>query len=245
MKFGKWFSTQDATVKVAVITAIATIAAAAFTFAATVLVPFISAKTDNSNKVSQQASPSHSLVTPVAVTSSSSSSSSPSPRQSDSHTRSPSHSAATGEPTTSQTSTQGPVSAATPPGPKSISGTYTFTRQLITCTFISCGTNPIVITFTCPAAGSCMAYWSYWGSHAATFDGTTIDISFTDTGSINCKGTALPTAVTLDINVLSWTAGQGGAKRTPTRMQGTYTESAPASDAGCKAAGTQQRVSYG
>jgi hypothetical protein len=86
---------------------------------------------------------------------------------------------------------------------------------------------------------------SYWGSHAATFDGTTIDISFTDTGSINCKGTALPTAVTLDINVLSWTAGQGGAKRTPTRMQGTYTESAPASDAGCKAAGTQQRVSYG
>jgi hypothetical protein len=243
MKFGKWFSTQDATVKVAVITAIATIAAAAFTFAATVLVPFISAKTDNSNKVSQQASPSHSLVTPVAVTSSSSSS--PSPRQSDSHTRSPSHSAATGEPTTSQTSTQGPVSAATPPGPKSISGTYTFTRQLITCTFISCGTNPIVITFTCPAAGSCMAYWSYWGSHAATFDGTTIDISFTDTGSINCKGTALPTAVTLDINVLSWTAGQGGAKRTPTRMQGTYTESAPASDAGCKAAGTQQRVSYG
>jgi hypothetical protein len=90
-----------------------------------------------------------------------------------------------------------------------------------------------------------MAYWSYWGSHAATFDGTKIDISFTDTGSINCKGTALPTAVTLDINVLSWTAGRGGATRTPMRMQGTYTESAPASDSGCKAAGTQQTVSYG
>lgn len=240
MKFGKWFSSQDTTVKVAVITAVATIAAAAFTFAATVLVPFISAKADNSNQASQQASPSHSLVAPVAVTSS--------PQQSNSHTRSPSHPAATEEPPTTQAPTQGPVSlepAATAPGPKNISGTYTFTRQVITCTFISCGTNPIVVTFTCPAAGSCMAYWSYWGSHAATFDGTTIDISFTDTGSINCKGTALPTAVTLDINVLSWTAGQGGAKRTPTRMQGTYTESAPASDAGCKAAGTQQRVSYG
>ena len=48
-------------------------------------------------------------------------------------------------------------------------------------------------------------------------------LSFTATGSINCKGTALPTAVTLDINVLSWTAGRGGAVRTPTRMQGTYT----------------------
>ena len=132
-----------------------------------------------------------------------------------------------------------------PPGPKSVSGTYTFTRQVITCTFSSCGTTPIVVTFTCQSAGSCVAYWAYWGSHAATFNGTTIDISFTATGSINCKGTALPTAVTLDINVLSWTAGQGGTVRTPTRMQGTYTESAPASDLGCKAAGTQQTVSYG
>jgi len=242
MKFGKWFSSQDSTVKVGVITAIATIAAAAITFVATVLVPFIGARADSSKQASQQASPSRSLVAPVAVTSSSSR------RQSDSPTHSPSNPAVTEEPPTTRAPTQGPVSpapATTPPGPKSISGTYTFTRQVITCTFISCGTNPIVVTFTCPTAGSCMAYWSYWGSHAATFDGTTIDISFTDTGSINCKGTALPTAVTLDINVLSWTAGQGGTKRTPTRMQGTYTESAPASDAGCKAAGTQQTVNYG
>ena len=54
-----------------------------------------------------------------------------------------------------------------------------------------------------------------------------------------------PTAVTLDINVLSWTAGQGGSVRTPTRMQGTYTESSPASDLDCKATGSQQTVSYG
>jgi hypothetical protein len=138
-----------------------------------------------------------------------------------------------------------PTPTATPPGPKNVSGTYTFTRQVITCTFSSCGTTPIVVTLTCPAAGSCTAYWAYWGSRAATFDGTAIDVSFTGTGSINCKGTALPTAVTLDINVISWTAGQGGAVRTPTQMQGTYTESAPASDLGCKAAGMQQTVSYG
>ena len=153
----------------------------------------------------------------------------------------------TGSPSRPQTGieTASPTPTATPPGPKSISGIYTFTRQVITCTFSSCGTNPIVVTFSCPSASSCTAYWAYWGSHAATFDGSTIDVSFTATGSINCKGTALPTAVTLDINVLSWTAGQGGAVRTPTRMQGTYTESAPASDLGCPAAGTQQTVSYG
>lgn len=182
-----------------------------------------------------------------------------SPKQSSSPTRSPSHQAtAENAPTTQAPSSAGTVTAAAPgqssasptptaaqPGPKSVSGTYTFTRQVVTCTYSSCGTTPLVLTLTCPAAGSCVAYWSYWGSHAATFDGTTIDVSFTGTGSINCKGTALPTAVTLNFNVLSWTAGQGGAVRTPTRMQGTYTESSPASDLGCKAAGTQQTVSYG
>jgi hypothetical protein len=244
MKIGKWYSSQDSTVKGAIIAAVATIAAAVVGFAAVVLVPLITAKGDSSDQASPQASQSHSLVRPLAINSSSSSS----PKQSGSPTLSPSHQAAARAVPATQAAVQSPAPptpTATPPGPKSISGTYTFTRQLITCTFSSCGTNPIYITFTCPAAGSCMAYWSYWGSHAATFDGTKIDISFTGTGSINCKGTALPTAVTLDINVLSWTSGQGGATRTPTRMQGTYTESAPASDAGCKAAGTQQTVSYG
>ena len=178
--------------------------------------------------------------------------SSPPPTPSAAPTDSPSRQVAAQEAPTTQApsrasahSSASHTPTATPPGPKSISGTYTFTRQVITCTFSSCGTTPIVVTFSCPSAGSCTAYWAYWGTHAATFDGSTIDISFTATGSINCKGTALPTAVTLNINVLSWTAGQGGAVRTPTRMQGTYTESAPASDLGCPAAGTQQTVSYG
>jgi hypothetical protein len=240
MKFGKWFKSQDAVVKGAIITAVPAIAAAVFTFAAAVLVPFINAKIDHSYQASSQGKPSHSFVMPGAIGSSSSPQQSPTP--------SPSHQAVDVKASMTQASAQSPAEptpTATPPGPKSISGTYTFTRQVITCTFSSCGTTPLVITFTCPAAGSCVAYWAYWGSHAATFDGTTIDISFTGTGSINCKDTALPTAVTLDIKVLSWTAGQGGAVRTPTRMQGTYTESAPASDLGCNAAGTQQTVSYG
>lgn len=196
------------------------------------------------------------IVNSLRENSASSASSSSSPQQSDSFTSSPSVQAATGALTTGAPSSLKPEAAsgqspelhestAAPPGPKTVSGTYTLTRQVITCTFISCGTNPIVVTFACPSAGSCTAYWSYWGTHAATFDGSTVDVSFTATGSINCKGTALPTAVTLDINVLSWTAGQGGAVRTPTQMQGTYTESAPASDLGCPAAGTQQTVSYG
>ena len=143
-------------------------------------------------------------------------------------------------------STTTKTTVVTSPGPKSINGTYTFTRTVTTCTFSSCGTTPIVVTFSCSSASSCTAYWSYWGTHTATFDGnSSIDVSFTASGSINCKGTALPTAVTLDVNVLAWTAGTGGADRTPTQMQGTYTESAPASTLGCKAAGTQQTVSYG
>jgi hypothetical protein len=80
MKFGKWFSSQDATVKGTIIAAIATVAAAALTFAATVLVSFISAKTDNSNQALQQAGPGHSFVTPIAITSSSSRSYSSSPQ---------------------------------------------------------------------------------------------------------------------------------------------------------------------
>ena len=147
---------------------------------------------------------------------------------------------------TGSSSTTKTTVVVTPPGPKSISGTYTFTRTVTTCTFSSCGTTPIVVTFSCSSASSCTAYWSYWGTHTATFDGnSSIDVSFTASGSINCKGTALPTAVTLDVNVLAWTAGTGGADRTPTQMQGTYTESAPASTLGCNAAGTQQTVSYG
>jgi Protein kinase domain len=139
--------------------------------------------------------------------------------------------------------TPGPT--VTPPGPKVISGTYTFTRQVVTCTFSSCTSAPFVLTLACPAPASCAASWSPWGSHPATYDGTTIGVSFTATGSVNCKGTALPTALTLNVTVVSWTAGQGGAVRTPARMQGTITASAPASSLGCPAAGDVETITYG
>jgi eukaryotic-like serine/threonine-protein kinase len=172
-------------------------------------------------------------------------------------TRSPSHQAAAKEaPTTRAPSSVVTVTAAaqspasptptpTPPGPKNVSGTYTFTRQVVTCTFSSCTSAPFVLTLTCPAPASCAASWSPWGSHPATYDGTTVEVSFTATGSVNCKGTALPTALTLNVTVLSWTAGQGGAVRTPTRMQGTITASAPASSLGCPAAGDVETITYG
>lgn len=179
-----------------------------------------------------------------------------SPGASAAPTRSPSHQAAVeGAPTTRAPSSVATVTAAaqspapptataTPPGPKNVSGTYTFTRQVVTCTYSSCTTAPFVLTLTCPAPASCAASWSPWGSHPATYDGTTIEVSFTALGG-NCKGTALPTALTLDVTVLSWTAGQGGAVRTPTRMQGTITASAPASSLGCPAAGDVETISYG
>jgi eukaryotic-like serine/threonine-protein kinase len=182
---------------------------------------------------------------------------SPPPSTAAAPTRSPSHHTAAEETATTQgpssvvtvtATTHSPASptpTATPPGPKIVSGTYTFTRQVVTCTFASCTTAPFVLTLTCPAPASCAAYWVPYGSHAATFDGTTIDVSFTATATVNCKGTLLPTAVTLDVTVLSWTAGQGGAVRTPTRMQGTITASAPASSLGCSAAGDVETISYG
>jgi hypothetical protein len=138
-----------------------------------------------------------------------------------------------------------PTPTAVPPGPKNISGTYTFTRQVVSCTFSSCTSGPFVLTLTCSAAASCTAYWTPYGTHPATFDGTTVTVSFTGLGSVNCKGTLLPTAATLNVTVLSWTAGQGGAVRTPTQMQGTITASAPASSLGCAAAGDVETINYG
>jgi hypothetical protein len=181
----------------------------------------------------------------------------PSPGTPAAPARSPSHQAAAkGATTTRAPSSVVTVTAAaqspatpkptpTPPGPKDVSGTYTFTRQVVTCTFSSCTTTPFVLTLNCPAPASCAASWSPWGSHPATYDGTTIEVSFTATGSVNCKGTPLPTALTLNVTVLSWTAGQGGAVRTPTRMQGTITASAPASSLGCPAAGDVETITYG
>jgi hypothetical protein len=237
-----------------VASAVAVVAAVAAVLAATLGGPGgSSALTGGSPTASAGALAATRSVTPTAGTPSPPSSTSATPALSPSHQAAAAATATTQGPSSVVTVTTTPPAPAstpptptpTPPGPKSINGTYTFTRQVITCGYSSCGTTPIVVTFSCPAGGSCTAYWAYWGTHAATFDGSTIDTSFTATGSINCDGTALPAAVTLDINVLSWTAGQGGTVRTPTQMQGTYTESTPASPLGCKAAGTQQTVSYG
>jgi eukaryotic-like serine/threonine-protein kinase len=131
-------------------------------------------------------------------------------------------------------------------GPKSIAGTYTFSRQVLTCTYSQCGQGtPVVLRFACPANASCVASWKYWGSsHAVTFNGTTIYFSARDLRLGRCNDTSALTTITLDLNVLSWTAGQGGAVRTPARIQGSYSYATPASG-GCEAARTQQILTYG
>jgi hypothetical protein len=83
-----------------------------------------------------------------------------------------------------------------------------------------------------------------WGTHAVSINGTTIYVTVTSTGPLACNGTDVPGTVTLDVNVLSWSAGTGGAVRVPTKMQGTYDYSSPAAD-GCKAGATQQVITYG
>jgi eukaryotic-like serine/threonine-protein kinase len=152
-------------------------------------------------------------------------------------------------PSKSATPTPSPSREATarPAGPKSIAGTYTFSRQVLTCTYINgCGGGtPLVIQFNCPADAPCVASGRHWGSsHAVTFNGTTIYFSALDPGFARCKGTPVPTTITLDLNVLSWSAGQGGAVRTPTQIQGSYSFASPASE-GCTASQTQQVLTYG
>jgi hypothetical protein len=142
-----------------------------------------------------------------------------------------------------------PKPAAKPPGPKSIAGTYSFSRQVITCTYATnCGGTPLVITFDCSAASSCVALWGGhggWGPHTVSFNGTTMYVSALDVaGPVTCRGIPMPASATIDVNVLAWSAGTGGAVRTPTQMQGAYDYSNPAED-GCHASETQQTISYG
>ena len=118
-----------------------------------------------------------------------------------------------------------------------------------TCTYTgdTCGGSTVTITFDCPAAGSCVVTpgsTGSWGSYSASYNGTTIYFSGSHVGPVSCGGTDIPASITVDVNVLSWSAGTGGAARTPTQMQGTYSYSSQADD-GCKAGATQQTISYG
>ena len=130
-----------------------------------------------------------------------------------------------------------------PPGPKEIVGTFSLFRTVTSCTYGHCTGGPWPFTFDCPSTTSCTVAEENWGTRDASFNGTTLSWSFSGVGQTSCDGVGRPDTATLDITVLAWSAGTGGAARTPTQMQGTYDFSSPAYGS-CKADEAQETVTY-
>jgi hypothetical protein len=109
-----------------------------------------------------------------------------------------------------------------------IAGTYTFLLRAAVCSFSSCSLTPLVIRIDCPASGSCVASTpaGEWGaSHELTFNGKTIYFSGSDPAAISCNGSPVPSTITLNLTVVSWSGGQDSVRR-PKQIQGVYTVTA-------------------
>ncbi len=130
-----------------------------------------------------------------------------------------------------------------PPGPKEIVGTFSLFRTVTSCTYTHCTGGPLPFTFDCPSTTSCTVSEGSWGTHEASFNGTTLYWSVSGVGQTNCDGVGVPDTGSLDITVLAWSAGTGGAARTPTQIQGTYDFSSQASGS-CHASEAQETVTY-
>ena len=130
-----------------------------------------------------------------------------------------------------------------PPGPKEIVGTFSLFRTVTSCTYSHCTGGPWPFTFDCPSTASCTVTEENWGTRDASFNGTTLYWSFSGVGQTSCDGVGRPDTATLDITVLAWSAGTGGAARTPTQMQGTYDFSSPAYGS-CHDDEAQETVTY-
>ena len=130
-----------------------------------------------------------------------------------------------------------------PPGPKEIVGTFPLFRTVTSCTYSHCTGGPLSFTFDCPSTTSCTVSEGSWGTHDASFNGTTLYWSVSGVGQTNCDGVGSPDTGSLDITVLAWSAGTGGAARTPTQIQGTYDFSSQASGS-CHASEAQETVTY-
>jgi hypothetical protein len=108
----------------------------------------------------------------------------------------------------------------------SVVGTYTFSRQAVSCVPSgSCTLTPLVISIDCPAGGSCVASTpnGEWGaSHELTVNGNTMSFSGDDPGAITCNGSSSAASISLTLTVVSWSTGQDSV-RTPEQIQGVYT----------------------
>jgi hypothetical protein len=130
-----------------------------------------------------------------------------------------------------------------PPGPKEIVGTFPLFRTVTSCTYSHCTGGPLSFTFDCPSTTSCTVTEGSWGTHDASFNGTTLYWSVSGVGQTSCDGVGSPDTGSLDITVLAWSAGTGGAARTPTQIQGTYDFSSQANGS-CNASEAQETVTY-
>jgi serine/threonine protein kinase len=125
----------------------------------------------------------------------------------------------------------------------SVAGSYTFSRQMLTCTGWTCLATPLPITIACSSADSCVVSSSHWGSsHEATFNGSTISFSGTDVGVVDCNSTPIPATLTFDLTVVSWTKGSGSVRQ-PQKLQGPYSYSAAADD-GCPLIQSKEILTY-
>jgi hypothetical protein len=125
---------------------------------------------------------------------------------------------------TSGSSTPQAGSGSVGPAATSIAGTYTFARRATVCNFSSCSLQPLAIHIDCPASGSCVASTpaGEWGaSHELTFNGKTMYFSGSDPAAITCNGSPVPSTITLNLTVVSWSVGQDSV-RTPKQIQGVY-----------------------
>ncbi len=146
----------------------------------------------------------------------------------------PTSAAPPGAPASTHSAAATPTPTA-PPIVTSIAGTYTFTRQVLSCSGANwtCPPENLPMKITCSATYSCVASSSHWGSsHPVTFNGTTISFSGTDVGVVVCN-TAIPATLTFDLTVVSWKVGSNSV-RTPQRIQGPYSFTAAAAQ-GCSA----------
>jgi hypothetical protein len=146
----------------------------------------------------------------------------------------PTSAAAPGSAATPTPSAAPTPSPTTPAGVTSIAGTYTFTRQVLSCTGSgwTCPPENLPMKITCSASGSCVASSSHWGSsHAVNFNGTTISFSGIDVGVVACNSHPVPATLSFDLTVVSWKVGSNSV-RSPQRIQGPYSFTAAAAG-GC------------
>jgi hypothetical protein len=127
----------------------------------------------------------------------------------------------------------------------SIAGSYTFSRQVLTCsTGWTCPPTQLPMTITCSSADSCVVSSSHWGSaaHPVTFNGTTISFSGTDLGVVDCNSAPIPATLAFDLTVVSWSKGSDSVRR-PQKIQGPYSYTA-AADNGCSYIQSKEIITF-